>query len=248
MKISCLTITQFSRINLLHKSLWSYSQQSVDPKSRELVIVHHDGVEYTTAIQHLLLKYNIEGRIFEAAPAPLGALRNISIEKATGDLLCQWDDDDFFHPDRLRIQSFPFEISNCIATTLATQFFWFCDRGELYIRRGGKEGIHGSIMFRNHLGFLYDSEIAKGEDTKLIQKLQQQDATSIHCIEDNPQLFVRTYHGLNTWEFEHHFKHTRQALSVEWLLANETKIREWIEVLQIPKVKVRDVNQIAFTT
>jgi glycosyltransferase involved in cell wall biosynthesis len=248
MRVTCLTITQFNRINLLQKSLWSYSQQSVEPQSRELVIVHHDGNECTTAIQHLLSEYNIEGRIFEVASAPLGALRNISIEKATGDLLCQWDDDDFYHPDRLQIQSSLFEKSNCIATTLATQFFWFCDREELYIRRGGKEGIHGSIMFRNHLGLLYDSNMAKGEDTKLIQTLLLQGATSIHCIEDNPQLFVRTYHGLNTWEFEHHFKHTKQALNVEWLLANETKIREWIEVLQIPKVKVRDANEIAFTT
>ena len=248
MKISCLTITQFNRINLLRKSLWSYSQQSLEPKSRELIIVHHDGNECTKAIQYLLSEYKIEGKIFEVASAPLGALRNISIEKATGDLLCQWDDDDFYHPDRLQIQSLPFESNNCAATTLASQFFWFCNREELYIRKGGKEGIHGSIMFRNHLELQYDSLMAKGEDTKLIQTLLLKGAANIYCIEDNPQLFVRTYHGLNTWEFEHHFKHTRQALNVEWLIANENKIREWIAVLQIPNVKVRDANSIAFHT
>lgn len=248
MKISCLTITQFSRMHLLRKSIWSFAQQVFSSGSKEIILVHHEGKECTNAIMKLLSEYKLEGRVIETAISPLGGLRNVSIEHADGDILCQWDDDDFYHPDRLRIQSLPFENNQCMATTLGTQFFWFCDRGELYIRKGGKEGIHGSIMFRNRQGLQYDAAMAKGEDTKLIQALMLQGPAAIHRIDDSPQLFVRTYHGLNTWEFEHHFKHTRQALPVEWLLENETKIREWIRVLEIPKVKVRDADNIAFTT
>jgi glycosyltransferase involved in cell wall biosynthesis len=246
MKISCLTITQFKRLDLLRKSIWSYSNQSIDSNLRELILVHHDGHEFTIAIERLLAEFQTSGKIIEVSHLPLGELRNISMANADGDLLCSWDDDDFFHPDRLLIQSRPFEKESCVATTLAKQFFWFPDRHELYIRRGGKEGIHGSMMFRNNLKLKYDTTLKKGEDTKLIETLITQSKENIYCIDDNPHLFVRTYHGLNTWDFEHHFKHTRQALNVEWLLANETKIREWLEVLQISDVDVRDTLQIAF--
>jgi glycosyltransferase involved in cell wall biosynthesis len=39
-----------------------------------------------------------------AEKRPLGALRNISVDRANGPLLCQWDDDDLHHETRLEYQ------------------------------------------------------------------------------------------------------------------------------------------------
>jgi len=246
MTISCLTITQLSRIDLLQRSLSSFSQQTIETASRELLIVHHDGHQGTAAIQTLLIEFGIEARIIEASGAPLGTLRNISIRHAAGDLLCQWDDDDIYHPDRLIMQSTPFLKDDCIATTLDSQIVWFRSSGELYVRRGRPEGIHGTIMFRNGLGLDYDPSMPKGEDSRLIEELLLLHPSGICRIDDRPELYVRTYHGRNTWDLGQHRRQIRRAFSVEWLKLNEGKIRTWIETLRIPTVRVRDVDEVAF--
>jgi hypothetical protein len=33
--------------------------------------------------------------------ATLGTLRGLSLDVATGEIVCQWDDDDCHHPDRI---------------------------------------------------------------------------------------------------------------------------------------------------
>lgn len=245
--ISCLTVTQLKRISLLRRCLQSYAEQTIASSSRELLILHHDGPDGTAAFQELISELNIEARIFAVPRAPLGRLRNLSIENARGELLCPWDDDDFCHPDRLLVQSAPFAECECVATSLDSQLFWFPDSHDLYIRRGGKEGIHGTIMFRSGLGLRYSEGMTKGEDSRLMQDIIERGVASICRIDDHPELHVRTYHGMNTWDFAHHSNHTRQALDADWLLSNESKIREWIRVLQLPWVKVRDHHRIAFT-
>jgi glycosyltransferase involved in cell wall biosynthesis len=247
MKISCLTITQLNRIKLLERSIHSYAIQTIAKKSRELIIVHHEGKEGNNAIQKLSTKYNVEAKIFSVSKCPLGELRNISLEVATGDILCQWDDDDFYHPNRLRIQSNPFTLNECAATTLDSQLFWFSKHQTIYIRRAGKEGIHGSIMFRKNLGMRYRPELSKGEDTQLIKQLLSLGNHSIYRINNHPELYVRTYHGLNTWDFEQHFSQIQQAFDMEWLLMREEKIRKWLKILQFSNVKVCDKNHnVAF--
>lgn len=245
MKISCLTITQIGRIGLLKRCLASYASQTIDVASRELVLLHHDGPAATSAFERLASDLNIEVRVVEAPRAPLGRLRNLSIEHARGELLCQWDDDDFYHPERLWAQSVPFAATDCAATSLDSQFYWFLDTNELFIRRGVPEGIHGTVMFRNGLGFKYDESMSKSEDSRFMEDLLKRG--SVVRIDDRPELYVRTFHGMNTWGRNHHHKHTRRALSAEWLLQNEAQIRDWIRVLKFPTVQVRDRERIVFT-
>jgi glycosyltransferase involved in cell wall biosynthesis len=250
MKISCLTITKLSRIHLLRRCLKSYSWQSFDVNWRELIVVHHDGRRCTNAIKKLLAEYEIEAKIIEAPVGPLGQLRNLSIEHAAGDILCQWDDDDFFHPDRLKIQSAPFNNADYMATSLSKQLYWFFNTNNLYIRSGGKEGIHGTLMFRNDLDLRYDPLMFRGEDTKLIQDILIKDAFGICCINDHPELYVRTFHGLNTWDYDHHHKRLiRQAKDSDWIERHKKQILEWMLVLDIPAVNIcNNMDQIIFTT
>jgi glycosyltransferase involved in cell wall biosynthesis len=48
----------------------------------------------------------------------LGALRNISLESARSEIICQWDDDDYSHPGRLAIQ-----VRHMIAEAAGASFF-----------------------------------------------------------------------------------------------------------------------------
>ncbi len=42
--------------------------------------------------------------VYPSTPAAsLGELRNLSLEAARGDWVCQWDDDDLYHPDRIAL-------------------------------------------------------------------------------------------------------------------------------------------------
>jgi hypothetical protein len=72
MHISCLTVTQSSRLNLLPRCLQSYADQVLDTSVRELLLLHHDGPDTTIAIRRLLAAFAIAGRILEVDRAPLG--------------------------------------------------------------------------------------------------------------------------------------------------------------------------------
>lgn len=77
MKVSCLMVTQPGREEMAHQALSDFHAQSYP--DREIVIVHDDG-------------------------RPLGELRNESVDRARGDVVCIWDDDDRHGPDRLAVQ------------------------------------------------------------------------------------------------------------------------------------------------
>jgi glycosyltransferase involved in cell wall biosynthesis len=242
MLISCLTITQPTRLNYLERCLQSFAWQTFDKNLRELIIIHCAGESMTNSLEILLDKYGIESNIYRVDNAPLGELRNFSTSVAVGQFLCPWDDDDFFHPERLEVQSELLKRKGCTAVTLTMQLFWFVNEGTLYIRRSGKEGLHGSIMFRKDAGLKYDSSLSKGEDTLLIDKLIAESRNNIFSVDDRPELFVRTCHGGNTWSYEHHSSQIRQALDSIWLKSHENQIRSWVKIFNIPKVNICDAN------
>lgn len=241
MKISSIIVTQIKRIDLLEKSLWFYSRQTLDKTCLELLIVHHDGLAATEKISSILKELSIEARILHVEKRPLGALRNIGLRAATGDIICQWDDDDLCSPDRLKCQSSYFSNSEILATTLHSQICWFSNLGELYIRTGGREGIHGTIMFRNGLNLFYSDNMDKGEDTCLMTDILRVAKNGVYCIDGHPELYLRTYHGNNTWNFAHHYGRLKhQAMPEDWLLTHRTRIIKWIQAYDLTNVIVKD--------
>ena len=69
----------------------------------------------------------------------------------------------------------------------------------------------------------------------------------VHRVDNHPELYVRRYHSVNTWEFDHHYKHALRSFDVEWLRKNEPAIRNWLKALDISGVRVRSAHEIAFT-
>jgi len=248
MTISCLSVTQKSRIKLFEKAVNSFSKQTFEASKRELIIVHHDGQEFTEQLKDLMITQRIDNFVIsENRHLPLGELRNISVLAAGGDLLCQWDDDDIYHRERLRVQSYPFQDEGIIATTLGLQIFWFPNSREVYIRKGGKEGIHGSIMFKRDIQHTYPSMQKKGEDTTYICDLIKSYPVGIYRIDERPELYVRTVHGENTWPDNHHRNQIAQALDRSWLNQREASIRQWLKEFAIDDVNVCDASGIVFS-
>ena len=100
--VSCLCVTQ-NCFELLSQSIDCFLFQS--HPNKELVVVYEDNNPYISDIKDVYKDERI--RFIEVPISPkktLGELRNISVQGAKGDYMTQWDDDDMYHPDRIRLQ------------------------------------------------------------------------------------------------------------------------------------------------
>ena len=92
--ISCKMIT-YGRVEMLEESLHSFLQQDY-PGPKELIIVN----DYP--LQKLIFDHP-EVKIFnlDYTFSTIGAKENYAMEQCSGDIICQWDDDDVALPNHL---------------------------------------------------------------------------------------------------------------------------------------------------
>src|SRR5215831_3106096 len=132
--ISCLTVTQESRLGSLNLALSDFLRQT--ERDRELVIVH-DG---TDAFHERLSAMagtdpGSRIRVVRVPSSPrltLGALGNASLAAARGEYICQWDDDDRYHPRRFEIQMEALRAAGSDACVLVDQLHFFVESREMY--------------------------------------------------------------------------------------------------------------------
>ena len=102
-RISCLMVTRPSpeRFELLKGSLACFQAQTYP--SRELVMVLDQGPsEWVERIKDYQAELGVGATLVQPGTKhSVGALRNLSVQAASGSVLCPWDDDDFSHPTRL---------------------------------------------------------------------------------------------------------------------------------------------------
>lgn len=123
-----------------------------------------------------------------AHPPTLGALRNIAIERAQGELLINWDDDDWSHPLRIEQQVAAYrpghivllrsQIRANLRTDVAVQVDW-------------NHGISGTMLWpRDEHRFPL---LNQGEDTLFVESFPGKRIVR----RNEARLYVRTYHGHN---------------------------------------------------
>ena len=92
--ISCKMIT-YGRVDTLEESLHSFLQQDY-PGPKELIIVNDYPLQ-TLVFDHPEVKiYNVSHTF-----TTIGAKENFATELCSGDIICQWDDDDVALPNHL---------------------------------------------------------------------------------------------------------------------------------------------------
>jgi glycosyltransferase involved in cell wall biosynthesis len=202
-KISCLMVSR-NQLALVARSVRAYLAQSYP--HRELVIVRdpaassHDLAAYLTSLG----RSDIE-LVCPAEPASLSVLRNVSLARATGDLVCQWDDDDIVHPDRLRIQLDAMREDGVPASFLQDDFHYFERTGEMYWIRWHASAMRclpGTAMVRRSLARAYSDHplySARSEDTLFLISL----ACRTLLLGGMPYLYIYTFHDNNTWNEAH---------------------------------------------
>jgi hypothetical protein len=135
---------------------------------------------------------------------PLGWLRNLALDYAT-DLSIQWDDDDWYAPNRMALQWEA--LHNCpgkSAVMLVEQLHYMRDSGEVgWVCDPG--GIEGTILLDKRCGYRYP-EKTRGEDTELKVDLA---VAGLLQLTGGGTCYCRTFTGRNTWDREHHLRRIR---------------------------------------
>jgi glycosyltransferase involved in cell wall biosynthesis len=213
MKVSCLVVTQESRFEHFQRACRSFLRQTWPEK--ELVVAAYGSPEYLRRLAAYCDQLPMPtATAFTQTPTPLGQLRNLSVEAATGDIVCQWDDDDQYHPRRIEIQTRALVESAAEFCLLSDYWHYFADTGELYWldfcrnRRGEPWNnaqlnmLPGSLTARRDAVFSYTPD-AQGEDTLFLAyaKIKRR---KFEVLSAAGWCYLYVYHGHNTMNRRQH--------------------------------------------
>lgn len=240
-KVSCLIVTA-DRKQLLKRSLHSYKNQT--HPNKELVVVDngHDQIE------ELLVDFpSSEVKYIRIEPSPdniLGDLRNVSLDEATGDYLICWDDDDWFHPERIEIE----------LQTLKQGFDACCLTGNLFhidsekflehpYRGSLPNGSPSTIMHRKNDHIRYPS-LQREEDTVYLNQWRKRKKYKSLDLSYS-YLFVRVFHGNNVSDKKHFLRRLKNTPG-SWLqYLWQAKIKG--DIFSHPKFRLTEKEEESFS-
>lgn len=231
--VSCLMVTKprRDRLPFIQASITAYARQTYRPI--ELVVLFDEGEpESTAALRAHVMALGHPGirLIGPVSPASLGALRNASVREARGEIVCQWDDDDLYHPERVQRQADVLTRTGKSACYLQDVLQYQAATRMLYWTNWSKTPVHvhpGTMMCRRANLPLYPDQgahSALGEDRALLARLQEVDGVAE--LAGEPHLFIYVTHEKNSWPAEHHrmLVDTLSA-SAGFLRRRETQLR-----------------------
>jgi glycosyltransferase involved in cell wall biosynthesis len=242
--ISCVMVT-LDRLTLAKRAIHSFATQSYP--ERELVIVTDGASIFRQSLERYVSALGLDQVRFvwvdEERPA-LGHLRNISMDAAAGEIICQWDDDDYSHPERLTIQAGHMLRQSAAACLFTDHLHYMQEHRVLcwidWTLDGACEGAArlapGTLMMLKDNRFRYPEEgpfARQGEDSVLLESLYH--SVNVAPLSGAGHLWLYQYHGANTFSREHHYHMNSCRTSNAQLHENAEKIREAARHYPIPK-------------
>lgn len=205
--ISALMVTQPGRTSSALAAMADFAAQT--HRDRELVVVHDADAAFDETLRAAAARHvDAAIRIVRTRPnQTLGELRNQSLSEARGEFICQWDDDDRYHPERLAIQWQALRDARADFSFLQQQMHFFADTGEMFLVDWDGEAypmnfIQGSMMARRSRVPEYPS-LPRGEDTPVVREILRR-GHAIARIADSAWTYVYTCHTANAWSVAHH--------------------------------------------
>jgi glycosyltransferase involved in cell wall biosynthesis len=250
--ISCVCVTRADRPAMLTDAVADFAGQ--DFADREMVILHDGNRASHGAVKAIAAHHPACAiRVLRVPRGPaLGELRNIAIAAAKGDWICQWDDDDRYHPSRLTLQWDAARAQGAAVCYLVDQLHWFRPDGLLFWDDWDREAypmnlIQGSILARRDILPPYPN-LPRGEDTLQTHALLWSAATNgfrIARLRGAGWCYTYTFHGGNVWEVEHHraisaAKHLPPARLLPCLAELRQRLAEYRPGLPALRMRVGD--------
>lgn len=204
--VSCLMVTA-NRSKLAARSIACLKAQTWT--NWELILLDDGEEDYTPLLEGIPEERVTYLKMQKKPELVLGHLRNLTLDHAKGTYVAQWDDDDWYHPERLRIQVETLEQGAdacCIQAALmhldTPEFIQHPYVGKL------KDGVPGSIVHRNDPTLRYP-ETRRAEDTVFLHAWMKRRYVCLPAT--YAYLFIRCFHGKNTWEQEHFLRRIRNS-------------------------------------
>lgn len=243
--IVCLMVTQAGRFELAREAVHDFHAQTWPDKL--LVIIHNGSPDRSEP--DFASFGGPAVMVNRAAPGlSLGGLRNLTmcsggfhawVKDHNDAIFCQWDDDDRYHPDRLRLQVEPLLADpTTVATCLTDQLYYFTHSRQLWwvdwFRRRPRYNsvlIPGTIMVRaSHIEThkIQYPEVGpdskKGEDGRFLEAVIR--AGPVGEVHNQGWCYLRRYHGKNTWDRK------RFSSNADWMGKPAAELTEYRELLQ----------------
>lgn len=255
--VSCLMVTQPGPTRLPHllRSLEGYRRQTHGRTELVVVVDRTDAAARDALRQHLSPRHREDVRLVALeAEHPLGFLRNIAVAHARGDVLCQWDDDDLQHPERVARQLAAMTAAGARACYLQDVMQYVVGERVLYWTnwRATPTGAHpGTMMCAREAMIRYPEAgpaARLGEDTVALAALRER--CVVHALAGWPHLMLYVTHGSNTFPADHHRMLARRlGISRALLLRREAELRRGLRDFDLGTgpVAVMGPNGLAFT-
>jgi len=207
MLISCLMVTR-DRTTFAARAVRCLAAQTW--REVELVVVDDGDQDYAPVLDPFRARFPI--RYVKLRPEPgryLGELRNVALAEARGELCAQWDDDEWYHPDRLATQAAA--LRGGAAASVLKWTLMHVDTAAmtgLPFRADAGQGTPGTIVHRR--GSARYPNLRRNEDARFLEAIAKTGDVAVLGAEHS-HLFIRCFHGGNTWDEGHFRKRLRRT-------------------------------------
>src|SRR5690606_14520842 len=198
--ISCLMVTG-NRSRLARRAIECFRSQTYT--NRELVIIDDGAEDYEPMLQPYRDACVIHYHRIEPDPKRfLGGLRNLSLDAANGEVLAQWDDDEWYHPQRLerQVESILAGAGVCYLKNTLVHVNTPDMVEHAYRTDSRGSSIPGTVVHRR--SDVRYANLRRGEDAQYLDDLRAR-AKRSSPKGPHTHLFIRCFHGGNTWDASH---------------------------------------------
>jgi glycosyltransferase involved in cell wall biosynthesis len=190
-----------NRARLAERAVRCFCRQTW--KNRELVVIDDGSEDYGPMLKRYVEEHRIRYvRRPENSELRLGDLRNLSLDEAAGEFLAQWDDDEWYHPSRLEVQMRGIQ-AGADAVVLRNTLCHLdtpAYSNSLFHTAMKRGQTPGTILHRKS-PIRYPS-LRRAEDSEYLAKLGS--ALRVSTLDEpHTHLFIRCFHGKNTWDIDH---------------------------------------------
>jgi glycosyltransferase involved in cell wall biosynthesis len=220
--VSCVMVTgkDAEHYKMAELAIESFSDQLYPNK--ELIIIN-DGPQEMNPCKPLVREVRIPYWEDPEKKLSLGALRNIGLDEAKGDWICQWDDDDYSHPTRIVYQMAVRREGACVMLQNQIRY------NVLTNTAGHVEctvGHAGTIIHPKEVTHRYPEQ-GKSEDAVFWVDNWGDNRVVLNNNPGwypGPALYLRFYHGHNTWDEGHVMREfTQQDYQGGWFIEESEK-------------------------
>ena len=199
--ISCICVS-YNRPHYLKKAIKYFQAQ--DYPNKELVIVYRSTDPETKQLVDSSTDGSIRGMEYDySEEITLGDIRNQAIAFTNGDIFCNWDDDDWYHPLRLSTQYGNMRDSGQSAALVTNMLVYDELMEQAYFSMFRLWETSILCEKSNITDTVKYGSLNRSEDAVLVNKLMELGSISPCTV---PNLIIYRIHGSNTMQRSHYQK------------------------------------------